>query len=86
MLVPETPMNQNDGSIFGKDDIGLSGESGPTKTKTESLPVKTFSDDNFRLCVSGPDATHHSASGGFVDYICHGTLCRKDSFRNSGFF
>ncbi len=84
MAVPETPVYEKDRMIFGKNKVRMTGDFRVVKPVAESLSVKTFPDKNFRLCVSGPDAPHHAASGGFVDDIYHRTLCGKDSFKNSG--
>jgi hypothetical protein len=59
--MPKTPVDENGGVPFWKDQIRFSGQLG-MKSEPETLCMEKFAQKDFRLCVFAANARHHPAS------------------------
>ena len=71
MAMPKATMDKYYGTILGKIDIRLAGEFANVKSVSEAFTEQRFSYQNLRFRVFTPDAGHHPAPRGLVDYIDH---------------
>lgn len=71
MAMPETPMNENHGSIFGQYQVGTSWKIFDMKPEPEATAMQKTPDHHFRLRMLPPDTRHHPAPGCTVDYVDH---------------
>jgi hypothetical protein len=58
MAMPETSMNEDDGLVLGKDDVGLSRKCSRMKRESESQAVQGTSKIYFRPGVSALNSSH----------------------------
>lgn len=62
MAVPKTAVRKQDGSVFWKDQIGLTGKSSHMKSETEAATVQTPPQEHLRVGILATYAGHHSAA------------------------
>lgn len=78
MAMPEAPMHQNNSLVLRQNNVRHSGQVLDVQPKPEATRVQQATDENFRVCVSAPDAGHHAASGVLVYNVRHGIKCSVD--------
>ena len=67
VLVPEAAVNEDDGTMFRKDQVRGARKVPSVKTETVSELMYETSDNEFRTSIHGPDLRHNGASlGGWV--------------------
>lgn len=69
--MPETAVYKNDGAIFRKYEVGLSGELSVMKAKAKPAPVQAAAYNELGPSVAPPDAGHHPAANRRTDNIRH---------------
>lgn len=69
--VPETSVDENDGSVFWQNDIRFGGKCFVVKSVAESVDKQKFSDQKFRFGVLASDLAHVVASCCFSEFVCH---------------
>lgn len=72
MPMPKTAINEENGSVFRKNNIGLSRKALLVKTKPVTPRVEHFSNSQLWLGVLAANARHHSGACFLINYICHG--------------
>lgn len=58
MSVPEAPVDEHNGLVARKDDVGTAGQIPAMKTEAESQLVKAAAEHKLRFGVLTPDTTH----------------------------
>ena len=58
VAMPEAAVNEDDGFVFGKNDVGTTGEVFAVETKAVTHAVKERSDEDLGLCVFALDSRH----------------------------
>ena len=61
MAVPETPVDEYDRPVPGKNEIRLSGQVSAVDPEPESPAVQGRPDYQFRFRIPAPDSGHHPA-------------------------
>jgi hypothetical protein len=85
MLMPETSMNENNGTKFWKNDVGAAWEVLYMEAITETLRVQKPSHQHFRGSVLPFDASHHPAARRLVDDVSHhASSLSPEAFMNTG--
>ncbi len=80
VAVPETTVDETNGSIAPENKIGGAREIPDVKSVSVSTFVKCSSQHAFRLRVLGRDARHHSRPSGLVDNVNH-RVSRLSTFK-----
>ncbi|TCT29605.1 hypothetical protein EDC90_10512 [Martelella mediterranea] len=62
MAMPEASVDEDDRMVFWKNQIRPAGQCAIIKAITETACVKTFPDDQFRLCVFAAYRSHVAAA------------------------
>lgn len=60
--MPEAAVYKNDRTVFGKDEVRVSGQSPIVNPKAEAPSMKAAAQDQFRLRVLPANARHHPAA------------------------
>jgi hypothetical protein len=60
MSVPEAAIDEDDGAVSRKDDVGPSRQSTHVKPVSKAASVEPPSNHQLRPCVTGADPRHHS--------------------------
>jgi hypothetical protein len=71
MSVPKTPMNEDHGTIFGKNDVRLARQVRSVQPEPKPLLVKQTSNDQLGFGVLATNTGHHPAARGGIYNICH---------------
>jgi len=69
MAMPETPVEEHHGTVFGKHDIGFAGKTAVIDPETQTLPEKETADTQFLFGVFPFDGGHHPAARFRGEYI-----------------
>ncbi len=72
VAMPEAAVDEEDGLVFGKNDVGFTRDVLHMKTESETFCRKCLPDNEFGLRVLTPDSRHHFASFLFGKNIRHG--------------
>lgn len=85
MLMPETSMNENNGTKLWKNDVRFAWEAIYMEAITETLRVQKPPHQHFRSSVLPFDARHHPAARRLVDDVSHHASSRKpEALMNTG--
>lgn len=71
MPMPEAAMHEDDGLVFGQDDVGFAGQGFVMQFIPEALSMEISAHEHLRLGVFAFDLTHIVAARSAVVYICH---------------
>lgn len=71
MTMPEAAMNEDDGFVFGQDDVGFARQGFVVELVAEALGMEETADEHLGLGVFAADLTHVIAAGSFVVDVCH---------------
>lgn len=71
MTVPETPINEDNCTIFRQNQVRRALQIFAVQAKPETTRVQRFSDHNFRFSILTSDAGHHSGPSSTVYHINH---------------
>ena len=71
MPMPEAPVNENHGFVFGQYQVGFSGQALIVQPVPEPVGVKKFPDDQFRFRILSPDPGHIVGTYGFGVDVGH---------------
>src|SRR5213593_4195665 len=79
MPVPEAAVDENDGFVFGQDDIGTAGKIPGVKAETETEPVEQGANAHFGGGVLAANAAHVPGTALFCEpvFVHEGILWRK---------
>lgn len=69
VTVPETTVRQDDGTIFGQNDVRGSGKTFPMQAKAVAQPMKERTDSLLQPSVFGPDPRHQATSCFLVQLV-----------------
>ena len=58
VTVPEAAVDEDDGAVFGEDDVRFAGEASVVDAVTEAQAPEGFAEEQLRLCGSGVNGSH----------------------------
>ena len=71
MAMPEATVDEDDGAVFGKDDVGLAGEAFVVDTEAEAQAPEGFAEEQLRLGGGGVDGGHVCVALGGCEGVGH---------------
>ena len=71
VTVPEAAVDEDDGAVFGKDDVGLAGEAFVVDTEAEAQAPEGFAEEQLRLRGGGVDGGHVCVALGGCEGVGH---------------
>jgi hypothetical protein len=69
--MPETTMNQYNGTVFWKNDIRITGQVFSVKPEAKTVGVQQRSNLQLRRRIFSANSRHHTAAGFLVDDVDH---------------
>lgn len=85
VAVPEAAVDEDDGAVFGEDDVGGAGEALDVYSIAEAQVPEGVAQAQFRLCGGGMDLRHSVMPLSFCHCIGHGDTCLCKNTKSTDF-